>query len=309
MSGLDYNLLQEALNMGGHVVRVVDLDTGEIRAECAEVSCLQDTAHGGSPLSKVHKGTFVEWHAGASLLKVSRGIECDEPPKGGKRGKITGFSFASRRRMMYTLAKVRRDAIKPDFVTLTYPNIFPSPIESKKHLDNFIRRLRRAFPSAGFIWKLEPQKRGAPHYHLMVWGCEEKELSDFVPLAWHEIAGGGDQIHLLWHEGKLGNRHCVSRVTSQEHMMRYASKYLGKTFEVAGWDDIYTGRFWAVVQKQNIPFAVSCVYEISKEKAVHIMRYQKRFAGISSRNYPSLTIICDASQWAKNVIGEVLEEK
>ena len=34
----------------------------------------------------------------------------------------------------------------------------------------------------------------------------------------------------------------------------YASKYLGKTFEVAGWNSKWTGRYWAVAAPENIPF-------------------------------------------------------
>ena len=313
MSDSDYTLLGQSLSLGGVVSRSTDLETGEIcenlttedgkRSDARRRQVLRD-----APLSKVHKGTFIEWSTGASLLKVSCGI-VSEAPKGGKRGKIKGFSFASRRRMMYTLARVRRDAELPCFVTLTYPNIFPSPLESKKHLDIFIRRLKRAYPHCGFIWKLEPQKRGAPHYHLLVWGCDEVSLTDFVPVAWHDVAGDGDNLHLMFHRGELGNKHCVSKVQNHQHMMKYASKYLGKTFEVAGWGEVYPGRFWAVVQKENIPFGVVCQFEISSAKAFHIMRYQKRFAGISSRKYPSLTTFCDASQWVKNCIGEVIAEK
>ena len=131
MSDSDYTLLGQSLSLGGVVSRSTDLETGEIcenlttedgkRSDARRRQVLRD-----APLSKVHKGTFIEWSTGASLLKVSCGI-VSEAPKGGKRGKIKGFSFASRRRMMYTLARVRRDAELPCFVTLTYPNKFPSP--------------------------------------------------------------------------------------------------------------------------------------------------------------------------------------
>ena len=126
----------------------------------------------------------------------------------------------------------------------------------QKHLENFAKRLKREFSDIGFIWKLEPQERGAPHYHLLVWGVQEADLFYFVPSAWYEIAGDGDHNHLLFHMGCLRNQHCVSEVRSWRGVWSYASKYLGKTFEVAGWDCIYPGRFWAVVNRENIPFGV-----------------------------------------------------
>lgn len=244
---------------------------------------------------------YVEWLGNASILKVSK-AEPTIQTGGGLRGVVKGFSRGSRRRLMSKIASVRRDAKLPCFVTLTYPKSFPEPKQSKKHLKEFIRRAKRSFPGTGIIWKLEPQQRGAPHYHLLVWGSSQKELRAWVPNAWHDIAGGGDNYHLLWHEGKLKNKHCVNAVYSFKGVWSYASKYLGKTFEVAGWDSKEVGRFWAVVNPANIPFGEVQRLELSRGEAVHVMRYQKRFARLKSRSYPSITIFCDSEQWINKVI-------
>jgi len=319
VSDLDYTLVTTwqddsilstaILDLGGSIRRVVDTETGEViaqagRAEDGSGATPAQPTDAALPLSKMHKSPFVEWSSGGGLLKVSRGVNCDAP-KGGKRGKVKGFSFASRRRLMYTIAKIKLDADLPMFVTLTYPNKFPSPMESKKHLKIFQKKLLRAFPHVGYIWKLEPQERGAPHYHIMTWGVGEMDLREFVPQAWYEIAGGDDAFHLMFHKGQLGNQHCVNQVRSRNGVMRYASKYLGKTFDVAGWTEVYPGRFWAVVQKENIPFGVECVHEISRSRAEHIIRYQRRFSKMKSRNYSSLTTFCDSRQWIKNIFQEV----
>lgn len=304
----DESLLEVALELGGDHRESVDLATGEIvkhgvqlRKEIGlEINSLLSTLH-NSPQST--SGTpQIEYAAGGSLLKVSSGI-VSEAPIGGKRGAIGGFSFASRRRLMRTIARVKRDAKLPFFVTLTYPNKFPSPIESKRHLDNFAKRLRREFSDIGFLWKLEPQGRGAPHYHLLVWGVQETDLFYYVPFAWYEIAGDRDRDHLLFHMGCLKNQHCVSEVRSWRGVWSYASKYLGKTFEVAGWDCIYPGRFWGVVNRENIPFGDDMVMYVTEKDARLWMRYQRRFGKLKSRNYSSLTTFCDADQWVKNFLG------
>lgn len=299
----------ELENLGGVVVRSFDLETGEI-FEPAGVGLV-----GSAPLSTAQKSTrkpakrkepvtvpFVEWRRGASILKVSK-AEPTEQHGGGKRGIVKGFSRGSRRRLMTRIAGVKRDAFLPCFVTLTYPNIFPEPKQSKKHLKAFIMRLKRAFPAAGIIWKLEPQQRGAPHYHLLVWGSTEKNLRAWVPEAWHEIAGGGDPLHLLWHEGKLGkgNRHCTQKVNSFKGVWAYASKYLGKTFEVAGWDSKAVGRFWAVVNPDNIPFGELQSEPITRAEAVQGIRYIKRVIHAKKRSYPSLSMFCDSKQWIEKV--------
>ena len=313
----DYALLDLALSLGGHVAEVQEgkfkqaLHEYSTRLELAQRPASEEPAlyargsEVGAPLSKVHISPHVEYRAGASLLKAHRG-GVSEAPKGGRRGAIGGFSSAARRRLMYFISSVRRDAKLPLFVTLTYPEDFPDPKTSKRHLRMFLKRLERFMAGKGLyglIWKLEPQERGAPHYHIMIWGCDLIELMGFVPQAWYEIAGGGDYKHFMWHSGEFENQHCVQQVRKFEGVRNYASKYLGKTFEVAGWSEKWTGRFWGVVNRDAIPLGELVQVEVTKKKAVELMRYGRRFAGLDKfRSNKSLTIFCDADQWIEKVV-------
>lgn len=301
MSDFDSTLLHDVLQItGASLRRSIDLSTGEVHDVAVARSARTAS---GRPLSTSHKTPFVEWTRGARLLKVSGGGDY-ERKGGGTRGKVKGFTSDARRRLMRTIAKVRDDAGLPDFVTLSYPSSFPEPKESKRHLEMFIKRMKRKFPECGMIWKLEPQQRGAPHYHLLVWGVSQEKLREFVPVAWHDIAGNGDINHLLFHQGLLHDSEpCVNAVRSWKGVMSYASKYLGKTFEVAGWDGKETGRFWAVVNRKNIPFGQDMVMRITVKDAHKWMRYQRRFSGVRFRSSsPSHTTFCDADQWVDNII-------
>jgi len=253
----------------------------------------------GLTLSKAHICPHVEYRTGASILKTHRGGQKEDLIGGGLRGEVKGFSDASRRRLMYLIGGIRRDADLPLFITLTYPNAFPDAISSKRHLRMFWKRLDRYLKSLevayGLIWKLEPQKRGAPHYHILLWGCSLEVLSDFVPGAWFDIAGGGDEKHLRWHKGEFENQHCVQQVYSRNGVMRYASKYLGKTFEVEGWQKV--GRYWGIINRANIPFGELVQEDVTRSKAVEIIRYQRRFSKVKKRNNKSLTTFCDVDQW------------
>jgi hypothetical protein len=255
-------------------------------------------------LSTAHIRPFYEYAAGASLLKLSKGGHT-KSVGGGRRGNIKGFSAASRRRLMVTIARIKRDAALPLFVTLTYPDKFPDPKESKEHLQAFFRRIKRAWPGCGLIWKLEPQERSAPHYHLLMWGVDLDQAQKKIPSMWYEIAGGGDWRHLAWHKGELGhgNKNCVQKVNSFRGVWAYASKYLGKTFEVSGWGDKWTGRYWGVVCPINIPFGEMVQREIEYAQAVKVMRCQRRFAGIRKHKARrSQTIFCDAGQWVERLL-------
>ena len=332
MSDLDYTLTEPVLGKNGKPISAAWFIHAEKLAQAeeaplvrAEVSSEEDTARSGAvTLSKSHirprkdetaekhgkkgKNPSVSWVAGASIFKTSQGSD-GLKIGGGVRGSIQGFSSDSRRRLMCVIASIRRDVELPSFVTLTYPNKFPSPAESKRHLKMFIQRLKRAFPSASAIWKLEPQERGAPHYHLLVWGVSHHDLFSFVVNAWYEIAGNGDQNHLFFHLGLLkDSKPCVSQVRSWRGVWSYASKYLGKSFSVAGWDNLYTGRFWGYINQELIPFGERCQIELSSHNVFHIMRYQKRFSGrrVFKKGY---TLFCDADQWAKNILSEVQSQE
>lgn len=139
-------------------------------------------------LSKLHipslqarTGELVVYR-GASLLKLKLdgGRTYSTPPK---RKEIGKFSDNSRRRLMLTMAKLERSQPLPLFVTLTYPDSFPTYHEDyKRHLELFWQRVRRRWPEASILWKLEFQERKsgtnkgkvAPHYHLFVYGVPER---------------------------------------------------------------------------------------------------------------------------------------
>lgn len=298
-------MLDTSLSLGGILRRSVNLETGEVLP-------LSSSERGSLPgrvrvevegaLSTCHNSPMIALRSGASLLKVSRTVREKRVEKReseiSKRGKVSGFSAKSRNRLMRTLAEVRRDNL-PCFVTLTYPAVYSDdPKVWKRHLDNFIKRLARKFPSVAGVWKLEPQKRGAPHFHILVWGVEYDQLARFVPQAWYEVVGSKDDNHLAWHWGLLGNKHCVSQVESQRGVFWYASKYMSK--EVEGWENV--GRWWGVFFRERLPLGQMVKVEVSEEKAIEFIRYMRRFSRIRSRDYRSLTVICNPDFWLNKLL-------
>ena len=172
--------------------------------------------------------------------------------------------------------------------------------KSKRDLKIFIQRIKYKFSCSG-IWKLEPQERGAPHYHCLIWGVDEADLFDFVAYTWYEIAGNNDRNHLKFHLGLLPNsKPCVSKVRSWRGVWAYASKYLGKTFEVAGWEGKWTGRFWG--SWGDLPQGELQELEIPDRLAVISMRYQRRFSHMKRFSASKVTTFCDADQWFSRVI-------
>lgn len=199
---------------------------------------------------------------------------------------------------MRTLASVKQDNL-PLFVTLTFPSDYPTIERAKRDLDTFIKRMARKFSRVAGVWKLEPQKRGAPHFHLLVWGASYAEMLSFVPQAWYEIVGSDDANHLAWHKGELGNNPCVQRIEKQRGVFWYASKYMSKEVgeNFADW-----GRWWGVFFRERLPFGEVRIIPTTEEKAVEFIRYMRRYARVRSRDYKSLTVICNADKWVNRLL-------
>ena len=216
----------------------------------------QDPPDGGRPpradLFSSHNSdegwAAVRWASDASYCQVS--IPSGETTAGGgKRGRISKFTPASRNRMQQFCSSISRRSIATGSwasVTLTYHLRQVTPVEAKVHLKSFAAAMRRQWGPLGTIWKLEAQERGAPHFHLLVQLKQVVGVDAFAAWAteaWHAIAEPESPLHLRWHRGELGNgnKHCVHAVVDFEEFL-YASKYASKPQgEVPGWD--WPGRY------------------------------------------------------------------
>jgi len=99
--------------------------------------------------------------------------------RGGEPGaQIEGWSRRSRSRMIHRLAELDysplvADGALPAMITLTYPGdwltVAPTGAAVKKHLDQLRKRFERAWGAPlACVWKLEFQRRGAPHVHMLM---------------------------------------------------------------------------------------------------------------------------------------------
>lgn len=174
-------------------------------------------------------------------------------PEPSVRGEVKGFSSASRKRMIQQCAKMGK-AI-PIFLTLTYGKNYPSdPAAWKKHLDNWGKRLIRHNSNLSAIWRLEPQKRGAPHYHLLIYQKDGKKpfiAKEWIAQSWHEVLGDySDDDHL-----KAGTR--IESLRSSRGAAFYAAKYCAKLPDDDDFPEEWAraGRLWGSFNKKSLPTA------------------------------------------------------
>lgn len=161
-----------------------------------------------------------------------------------KRGNISTFSDRSRSRMLQSLAKIDRRRIygKALFVTLTYPNRWPPTTAAcKAHLEALRKRIERRWPRAWFYWKLEYQRRGAEHFHLLVFNMTDVEAG-WLNTAWRDIVRLGGE----WHE-TYGVK--VDELTNWKEVGQYCAKYVAKLEQNPTTPT--PGRFWGIATRRN----------------------------------------------------------
>ena len=106
-------------------------------------------------------------------------IPSEGEPEDGRRGEIRGWSRKSRARMVSTLAELdwapllSAGAGLPAMVTLTYPGDWEAVAgdgeQVKRHFQTFLKRFERAWGEQIVgVWKLEFQRRGAAHFHILM---------------------------------------------------------------------------------------------------------------------------------------------
>lgn len=185
----------------------------------------------------------------ADSVEMSSGKR-GRPGPGGMRGACVGFSRSSRRRLIRALARVRTENRYSYFVTLTYPGAYSPDWERwKRDLKVWRQRLMRnklwRDILLGGVWRVEFQKRGAPHFHLIIWTSQPLDLSvprspryvfsksgkrrtarrpsfkEWLSESWYVVVNSGDLRHY-----RAGTQ--VKALDSRRSIRLYVSKYVAK---------------------------------------------------------------------------------
>lgn len=200
--------------------------------------------------------------------------------------------------MKALVATLNRDLL-PLLLTLTYPGEWSiDPEKWKRDLDAFGKAVRRCYPGASFIWKLEPQTRGAPHYHCLLYGVDFMHM-DWLAQTWYRIVGGTQEAHL-----KAGTR--VERARESHAAAAYAAKsYLVKAAKLPpGWENV--GRWWGVIGRADLPVSHVATAVILRPELVKLRRLARRRVGRFGRQRSTpqgfTLFVGNPRQWARAVL-------
>jgi hypothetical protein len=179
------------------------------------------------------------------------------------RGVIGGFSRHSRRRLLQLVNEIDYADLgyMPKFLTLTYPEAYPeSPAVVMKHLAALRRAFERKYGKFPAPWRKELQRRGAPHFHLLLF-LEAKVSLLWLRRTWYRIVASGDAKHF-----KQGVH--ITRCKNVRQVRSYVSKYMAKTTVDSLSPGESTGRWWGVWNKALLP----------RHKATVALSAKQRFA-------------------------------
>lgn len=136
-----------------------------------------------------------------------------------------GFSKQSRKRLLEYMARLDCEKYfeaggQAVFVTYTYPRDFPSDRKAKRHLRALLMRVARRWRLAAGIWRMEHQQRGAPHFHIILFGIGPADCP-LVRSLWAKVIGyAGGQAPLQVR---------AEPVTSWRKLQNYVAKYCAKS--------------------------------------------------------------------------------
>jgi hypothetical protein len=197
---------------------------------------------------------------------------------GGLRDRVRGFSRASRRNLLKRLASINRNAFRAFrgriiFVTLTYPHEYPEdPEVCKNHLNALRRRLQRKFGPFAAFWRLGIQRRGAWHFHLLLFVGPSfgpvGDLRGFISSSWYEVTGKVSEGHL-----RAGTR--VEAVRKWKEATSYVERYMAKPEEFP--KRLETGRIWGIWNEDLLPVRWEKI-EVSLRDAFRIRRIYRKLA-------------------------------
>lgn len=117
---------------------------------------------------------------------------------------------------------------QPTFVTLTYHHGADNdPDRHQRDRNAFLTALRRTVDGLQYIWRLEPQQRGTPHFHVILWQSIDADPVDPDTLAreiraiWHRLADPESAHHAAY------GTH-IRQIDSYRKALSYVSKYCAK---------------------------------------------------------------------------------
>lgn len=217
--------------------------------------------------------------------------------RAGTRAAIKEYTKKARNHLKFTL----RNALCEwsNMITLTYPGQYPKEGKvCKKQLDAFLQHLRKDYKGLKYVWFLEFQKRGAPHFHIF--STAPVPGKHYTAKLWYHIVDSKDDRHL-----RSGTQ--VKPFESREEGIRYATEYANKSTQKMSPKSFYNvGRFWGA--SRGIVQKIATITDLSLRQIQQINReYNKAIGRPEIREDLFNRYLWGATAWAPRILHDYYE--
>lgn len=185
-----------------------------------------------------------------------------DPPK-RELFEIKEFSRHSRNRLIHLFTTLQYSTYnRPYLITLTYHNDFPESTDAiQTETKKLFKRIQNFDPDAFFIWRIEFQKRGAIHFHIIYFPGDRYKSTNPRVLQ--------NDFRAIFFVGKKCKcEHCHYRAVKVDALDTYSkatcyvSKYVAKENDLPVFK--FKGRRWGYRgELRNLPLKE---FNISKDK-------------------------------------------
>lgn len=242
------------------------------------------------------------------VVRLSRKDQPWKPPRDvlpSERGDITSWSAQSRANLVRTVGQLDFTVLDsepgvPAMVTLTLPGdwlrVAPDGAAFKAQFAAWRKRYERKYGRKWRgLWKLEFQRRGAPHLHLYMVVPSAREFQTWCSSAWADIVAHPNPIQRQRHS-LAGTRVDILQGLRASDPKRLAI-YFGKHSAPGGRSDKEyqhippaewidngksPGRFWGYIGIEKATAAT----QVSKDDFIRLRRIMRRWSR-STTSYPA----------------------
>jgi hypothetical protein len=198
-------------------------------------SISQQTRGRGNPVE-----SLLVYPRAVKLVRCYEGKKPETAPP--LRSEIQSFSQSSKRRLKFTASNAFPALISQ--FGMTYHHATPDGHTVKKHLNAFLTDIRRKFPTVGYLWILEFQERGTPHFHIFLNLEHDQKTGKALAGIWNRIAEPESKEHLKFHQHEnnfipwdMGSGSYLCKYLDKEHQKQVPEGFQG------------VGRFWGNSRK------------------------------------------------------------
>lgn len=210
----------------------------------------------------------------------------------GNKKQLYTFSHRSRCNLLQQIAKIDYEYMGQGLhVVLTYPGEWETNPEIwKRHLHNFRRSMDRRYDGWCALWRIEPQRRGAPHYHMIVWGIPDLETqteSRWMKDTWWRIVGSGDENHR-----NMGVKVIHVEGNQEEYVKTRYLAFYGSKDNKNGKSEIFEypiGRYWGFHHRHILRLHDKDEYLLDQQQFTVSRRIIRKFYDSQARRFARKT--------------------